>query len=73
MNMGYEEILEIILKKKATIEASGNSAYFVVLGEKYYNTLNKTFSDILNAEITAIYGLSIIIDFKDKERIGVGI
>lgn len=73
MNFGYKEILEIILKKKAAIEASGNSPYFVVLGEKHYNTLNKAFSDILNAEITAIYGLSVIIDFKDEERIVVGI
>lgn len=73
--MSYKNICEKILSKMNFLLSCNLNLIpeCVILGEKYFNILNKDFCEILNTNITEIYGLKIIIDKENKERISVGI
>lgn len=70
MNIEFEKIKKVILQKKEKLEKFNIEPKFIVLGESIWDKMG--YISLIPTPLLKIFNLKIIIDFEDKERIGVG-
>jgi hypothetical protein len=65
-----EEIKKVVLEKKEKLEKFNIKPKFIVLGENVWDKMGCV--SLIPTTLIQMFNLKIIIDFGDKERIGVG-